>query len=83
MCTRFCPGCVPQCVPPPPPSTCKDQKSPKQVGLFADIIKIYLRGTEADLRENLSNSLNILKCISESLKQDFSILLLDYGKQYF
>ena len=47
------------------------------------MIKIYWRGTEADFKENLLNSLNFLKRISKSLKQDFSILFLDYERQYF
>ena len=50
--------------------------------MMDDVIKIYERGTEADFRGKLSNS-NIFFRISESLKQDFSILCLDHERQYF
>ena len=55
----------------------------KKLGLYDDFIKIYRRGTEADFRENLSNTFYFLKRTSESLKQDFSILFSDHESQYF
>ena len=48
--------------------------SSKSIGLESGLILF---------RENLSSTLNFLKRISESLKQDFSVLFSDYKWKYF